>query len=87
MRSTDDGYGSAYFSFAPSSVRITRGGTVTWSHEGGSAVHNVTFSAAAGAPANVDNLSSGSASRTFNSIGAFSYRCSNHEGMRGSSTV
>ena len=87
MRSTDDGYGSAYFSFAPTSVRITRGGTVTWAHEGGAAIHNVTFSAAAGVPANVDNLANGSASRTFNASGSFGYRCSNHEGMTGTVTV
>ena len=87
MRSTDDGYGAAYFSFAPSSVRITRGGTVTWAHEGGSAIHNVTFSAATGVPANVANLVNGSASRTFNTAGSFAYRCSNHEGMTGSVTV
>lgn len=87
MRTTDDGYGTASSSFAPTSVRITRGGTVTWSHEGGGAVHNVTFSAAAGVPANVENLSSGSASRTFNTAGSFGYRCSNHDGMTGSVTV
>ena len=87
MRSSDDGYGNASFSFAPSTVRITRGGTVTWAHEGGSAIHNVTFSAATGAPSNVDNLSTGSASRTFGTVGSFGYRCSNHEGMTGTVTV
>ena len=83
---TDDGYGTAKFSFTPASVAITRGGTVTWSNENGVA-HNVTFATAAGAPANTGNFSSGTISRTFNTAGSYSYSCTNHAGMTGTVTV
>ena len=88
MRATDDGYGSSSFSFNPSSVTITRGGSVTWTHDGAAATHNVTFnSGASGTPANVGNLSSGNASRTFSTAGTFSYHCTNHNGMTGTVVV
>lgn len=87
MRMSDDGYGTATFSFNPASVSIARGGTVTWSHDGAAAVHNVTFAAAAGAPADAGNISTGSVSRTFNTAGSFSYQCTNHPGMTGAVTV
>lgn len=86
MTSTDDGYGYASFSFSPSSVTITKGGTVTWTNGGGTVAHNVTFTTA-GAPANVANFTSGTSSRTFNNAGTFSYQCTNHPGMSGTVTV
>jgi plastocyanin len=87
MRTVDDGYGYTSFSFNPTSVKIARGGTVTWTHGGGSVVHNVTFSPATGAPGNVANLASGDASRTFGTAGSFSYSCTNHTGMAGTVVV
>ena len=87
MRTTDDGYGYTSFAFSPTSVSITRGGTVKWAHDGNAAVHNVTFAPATGAPANVSNLSSGEASRTFNTAGTYSYSCTNHTGMTGTVVV
>ena len=86
MKQSDDGYGYAVFSFAPASVTITKGGTVTWTNEAGTTAHNVTFSSA-GAPSNVANFTSGSTSRTFNQTGTFSYQCTNHQGMTGTVTV
>jgi plastocyanin len=83
---SDDGYGTAKFSFAPASVTITRGGTVTWSNGNGVA-HNVTFATAAGAPTNTGNFTSETVSRTFNTAGAYSYSCTNHPGMTGTGTV
>src|SRR5918993_3776308 len=74
-RQSDDGYGSAVFSFSPSTVAITVGGTVTWSSEGGSVAHNVTFSPASGVPANVPNFTSGNSSRTFPTAGTYAYHC------------
>lgn len=86
MRSvTGGGYEDAH-SFTPTQVRLKRGGTVTWSNESGFA-HNVTFGAAAGAPPNVDNQLSGSAVRTFDTVGAYAYQCTNHAGMSGTITV
>jgi plastocyanin len=87
MRQSDDGYGTATFSFAPAAVTVAKGGTVTWTNEAGSTAHNVTFAQTAGAPANVGNMTTGSASRTFNTSGSYSYQCTNHSGMTGTVTV
>ncbi|MGQ0815817.1 MAG: cupredoxin domain-containing protein [Gemmatimonadota bacterium] len=87
LRSTTDdyGYGTTY-SFAPASVVIRRGGTVTWSNSSNT-VHNVTFSQATGAPANIGDHTGGSNSRTFNTAGSFSYQCTIHNGMAGTVSV
>jgi plastocyanin len=82
MTSSADGYSH---SFIPSAVILTRGGTVTWSNTSGVA-HNVTFTTA-GAPANIPNLLTGNATRTFPNAGTFGYRCTNHAGMEGEVTV
>jgi len=84
---SDDGYGTAVFSFNPTAVTIRVGGTVTWSNEAGTATHNVTFSPGTGAPANVANFSSGNVSRSFASAGSFAYHCTNHSAMTGQVTV
>jgi plastocyanin len=47
----------------------------------------VTFSSTAGAPSNVGNLVTGSASRQFDTPGTYSYQCTNHPGMNGQVTV
>ena len=86
MRTDGDGYGSFSSSFLPSAVTIARGGTVTWTN-GTDVAHNVTFDAAAGAPANVADNTTGSASRTFATAGTFGFHCTNHVGMAGSITV
>jgi len=86
MKQTDDGYGYAVYSFAPASVTITKGGTVTWTNEAGTTPHNVTFSST-GAPANIANFTTGSSARTFPNVGTFSYQCTNHAGMSGTVTV
>ena len=85
MSSSDDGYGYQTFAFSPSSVTITKGGTVTWNNTG-STVHNVTFTTS-GAPSGIGNFSSGSNSRTFPTSGTYSYQCTNHAGMQGTVTV
>jgi plastocyanin len=86
MKESDDGYGYAVYSFAPASVTITKGGTVTWTNEAGKTPHNVTFSTA-GAPQSVPNLTTGTSTRTFDNVGTFSYQCTNHPGMSGTVTV
>lgn len=73
-------------SFSPTSVSITRTGTVTWNNTSG-VTHNVTFSPATGAPSDIGNHSSGSNQRTFNTIGNFAYSCTLHAGMNGSVAV
>ena len=73
-------------SFVPASVSITRNGTVTWNNTS-AVTHNVTFTAATGAPQNIGDHTSGSNSRTFNTAGTFNYRCTLHGGMDGAVTV
>ncbi|CAN5844220.1 hypothetical protein BH23GEM8_BH23GEM8_05630 [soil metagenome] len=71
--------------FSPSEVNIVRGGTVAWTF--GSVSHNVIFTAASGAPANIPIVSSRTESRTFNTDGAFRYDCTLHSGMTGTVRV
>lgn len=54
---------------------------------GPTSLHNVTFDAVAGAPADIGNKSSGTATATFNTAGTFPYHCTNHAGMTGSIQV
>ncbi len=76
--------GSVY-SFDPSSVDIKAGGTVTWSFFG--VTHNVTFNAGAGAPGNIGDTTTGSATATFTTAGTFNYHCSIHPYMTGTVIV
>lgn len=73
-------------SFNPSSVTISRNGTVTWNNTSG-ITHNVTFAATTGAPSNIGDHSSGSNSRSFGTAGTFNYNCTWHGGMNGSVIV
>jgi plastocyanin len=70
--------------FVPEQVTIADEGTVTWTFQ---ALHNVQFAAAAGAPTNIGNTSSGTESRTFSTPGTFQYSCGIHPGMTGSVVV
>ena len=85
ITSSDDGYGYTTFAFSPTSVTITKGGTVTWNNTA-NATHNVTFMTA-GSPSNVGNFASGSNSRTFDVVGTYQYHCTNHSGMSGTVKV
>lgn len=73
-------------SFSPSSVTISRNGTVTWNNTSG-VTHNVTFAGATGAPSNIGDHSSGSNARSFGTAGTFNYSCTLHGGMNGSVVV
>ena len=71
--STDPGNGNAVAmtssnTFSPSSVTIDATEAVTWSNGSGTA-HNVTFGQVTGAPSNVPDFTTGSASRTFPTAG------------------
>lgn len=72
--------------FTPSQVTLVRNGTVTWNNTSG-VVHNVTFNAVTGAPANIPDHASGSNQRTFSAAGSFGYQCTLHAGMTGQVTV
>lgn len=67
------------FEFAPSKVTIKVGGTVTWTNDGASP-HTVT---AGDGSFDSGQLQKGKTfSRTFDSIGTFSYHCSIHPSMK-----
>lgn len=73
--------------FIPDSVMIALNGTVDWTWNDGSIVHNVTFDNVAGAPANISDRNSGTQPRTFNTAGTFTYSCTLHPGMDGKVVV
>jgi plastocyanin len=76
--------------FSPVFATVNAGDTVRWNFTGGSdgQGHNVRFTpAGAGAPADINVLKTGTASRVFPTRGTFNYVCDVHPGMNGSVTV
>lgn len=74
-------------SFTPAAVTVAQNGTVVWQWIGPTLPHNITWAAAAGAPANEPDRTNGSISRQFLATGTFTYQCTNHVGMNGQVTV
>jgi plastocyanin len=73
-------------SFAPATVSIAAGATVTWQFSGNT--HNVTFSGAQPPGGNIPDQPAGaSQSRTFVSAGSYGYVCTRHSGMTGTIVV
>jgi plastocyanin len=72
-------------SFAPTTVTIAVGGTVTWQITG--ATHNVTFGGAAPQGGNIPDTRAANVSRQFTTAGSYSYQCTRHVGMQGSVIV
>lgn len=73
-------------SFSPAFATISAGDTVRWNFAPGSdgMGHNVRFTpSTTGAPADINVLKSGSATRVFTTAGDFSYVCDVHPGMNG----
>jgi len=76
--------------FSPVFATVNAGDTVRWSFTGGSdgQGHNVRFTpVVAGAPADINVLKTGTASRVFSTRGTFNYACDVHPGMNGRVTV
>ena len=71
--------------FNPASVTIAKGSAVTWNNTTG-VTHNVTFDAVTGAPGDIANFSSGTATASFAATGTFPYHCTIH-GLSMSGTV
>jgi plastocyanin len=69
------------FSFTPFTTTINVGGTVTF--EFPAEPHNVIFVKVTGAPADIQETTNRSVSRTFPVAGSFSYDCMLHPGMSG----
>ena len=78
-----DVHATSAVQFAPATVTLTAGGTVTFDFE--SLPHNVFFDGSpAGAPANITEASSNvRVTRTFDAPGRFTYNCHLHPGMTG----
>ena len=76
--------------FSPAFATVNAGETVRWNFAGGSdgQGHNVRFTpVVAGAPADINVLKTGTATRIFSTRGTFNYVCDVHPGMNGSVTV
>lgn len=73
-------------SFAPATVTIAPGESVTWQISG--VTHNVTFGGAKPTGGDIPDSNPGtSASRTFANAGSFPYQCTRHSGMTGTVVV
>jgi len=70
-------------SFSPADIQVAPGATVTWTWVQDASDHNVTFSDGVAST----SKSSGTYTRTFNSVGTFPYSCTLHPGMNGTVTV
>jgi plastocyanin len=75
------------YSWDPSTVDIAKNGSVTFVN-GTIYIHNVTFTAATGAPSNIPDMNpDGNGSASFTTAGTFTYHCSIHAGMQGTVIV
>lgn len=71
--------------FTPNPLSVTVGTTVTFVFE--AVTHNVTFAGATGAPSNISDAVNTSVTRTFSTVGTFSFVCTLHPGMSGAVIV
>lgn len=73
----------ADFSFGPQSITAAVGGAVTWAN-GGATTHTVTFD---GGPDCGRVAPGATVSRTFDTAGTFTYKCTIHSSMTGTVVV
>jgi plastocyanin len=81
-------------SFTPTTRTVTPGTTVVWQNDAG-IPHNVTWNDATARNAalagdgtgDIDDFSTGSHSRLFNTAGSYGFHCTIHAGMVGTLTV
>jgi plastocyanin len=76
--------------FSPTFATLAVGDTARWNFSGGSdgLGHNVRFNPRiTGAPADINVLKTGTATRVFNSKGTFKYDCDVHPGMKAEISV
>jgi plastocyanin len=74
------------YGWNPPSVDIAVGGSVSFQNQT-TYTHNVTFSAATGAPQGTGDFIGDTRSATFPTAGTFNYHCSIHPGMTGTVVV
>ncbi len=79
----------ASLAFSPKTITVTAGSSVTWVFQ--SVGHTVTFNPAQGAPADIGSVNAPQAntsvSRTFATVGTYTYHCSIHPQMTGTVIV
>jgi plastocyanin len=75
--------------FSPTFATLAVGDTARWNFAGGSdgLGHNVRFTRVTGAPADINVLKTGTATRVFTTKGTFHYDCDVHPGMTAEITV
>lgn len=76
---------SASLVFNPTTLNVATGTTVTFTFEG--VTHNVTFTTAAGVPADIPNSSNTNVTRVFATAGTYGYHCTIHPQMTGTVMV
>ena len=74
------------YAWDPPLVDIAAGGSVSFQNAT-TFTHNVTYTAATGAPSNIPDWVGDSRGSTFPTAGTFQYRCSIHPGMQGTVVV
>ena len=70
--------------YAPSSLSVSTGTTVTWTWAGTTGLHDIIWADGA---SGADGKTTGTYSRTFANAGTYSYYCSFHADMKGVVTV
>jgi hypothetical protein len=73
-------------SFQPTSLTVAKGTTVGFANSS-SVEHNVVFDSPSAGVADIGDITSGTVSRTFGTVGTFAFHCTIHAGMNGSITV
>jgi plastocyanin len=80
--------------FSPAALTVAVGTTVIWQNDTGT-LHNVTWDDATARAAaqqgdgtgNIDQFSTGTHTRKFNTAGTYGFQCTIHPGMTGTLTV
>jgi plastocyanin len=86
-RAADHAVTASGTDFSPPTLSITQGDRVIWTNGGGS--HNVMFNTgpAFDMPANPSSSWGGTITRTFDTVGTFSYLCEAHAGLGMTGTI
>ena len=73
-------------SFFPTTLTVAKNTTVSFTNNSG-VDHNVVFDAPPAGLTDIGNIPSGTATRSFDTVGTFNFHCTIHPGMNGSITV
>lgn len=73
-------------SFQPTALTVAKGATVSFTNSS-SVEHNVVFDSPPAGLADIGSITSGTVTRSFGTAGTFTFKCTLHDGMKGSITV